>query len=165
MASPEPKRDLVDGDDLEQSISTYKDYYVTGVKDVPDQAALVTANISGIKLSPEENKRLVRKIDRWLMPLLCFVYMIQFVCFIPLRRDTSPSRWLCTAPLGDCPADLPSPSSLSPFFPPSIARQGQPILRKYYGTAPRHEPHPISVLVARLHLLYVLARWAALATS
>lgn len=46
---------------------------------VPDQAALVTANISGMKLTPEESKRLVRKIDRWLMPLLCLVYMIQFV--------------------------------------------------------------------------------------
>lgn len=31
MASPEPKRDLVDGDDLEKSISLYKDVVVTGV--------------------------------------------------------------------------------------------------------------------------------------
>lgn len=52
---------------------------LTSAFSVPDQAALVTANISGMKLSPKESKRLVRKIDRWLMPLLCLVYMIQFV--------------------------------------------------------------------------------------
>lgn len=119
MASPEPKRDLVDGDDLEKSISLYKDVVVTGVHDVPDQAALVTANISGMKLSPEENKRLVRKIDCWLMPLLCLVYMIQFVGSNVSPEHPSPTegpsplrrRFLLGVRLADLSFPLPFPLS------------------------------------------------------
>lgn len=39
-----------------------KDLVVTGVRDVPDAAAALTANIANVEISPEENKRLLRKI-------------------------------------------------------------------------------------------------------
>lgn len=49
-----------------------KDLVVTGVRDVPDAAAALTANIANVELSPEENKRLLRKIgeSRRILPLL-----------------------------------------------------------------------------------------------
>lgn len=43
-----------------------KDLVVTGVRDVPDAAAALTANIANVEISPEENKRLLRKIGEFL---------------------------------------------------------------------------------------------------
>lgn len=77
--APEPMRQLEDSDNLEKRVSVYKDIVVTGVRDVPDSAAICTAAISGQTLTKEESARLVRKIDLNLMPLLCSVYLIQFV--------------------------------------------------------------------------------------
>ena len=73
-----------DGADLEKRPSVYKDLIVTSVKDVPDDAAIATAAVSGMTISTEEAKRLVRKIDRNLMPLLCLTYLIQFLDKISL---------------------------------------------------------------------------------
>ncbi|KWU44746.1 membrane transporter [Rhodotorula sp. JG-1b] len=56
-----------------------KDLVVTGVRDVPDAAAALTANIANVEISPEENKRLLRKIDFNILPLLCCIYLIQFL--------------------------------------------------------------------------------------
>lgn len=39
-----------------------KDLVVTGVRDVPDAAAIATAGIANTEVSPEDNKRLLRKI-------------------------------------------------------------------------------------------------------
>lgn len=49
-----------------------KDLVVTGVRDVPDAAAALTANIANVEISPEENKRLLRKIgeSRRILPWL-----------------------------------------------------------------------------------------------
>ncbi|KAF3913437.1 hypothetical protein ABW21_db0206037 [Orbilia brochopaga] len=33
----------------------------------------------GVKIDPETNRKLLRKIDLHIMPLLCVVYMLQFV--------------------------------------------------------------------------------------
>ncbi|ORY54995.1 putative MFS allantoate transporter, partial [Leucosporidium creatinivorum] len=95
--APEPMRQLEDGENLEKRVSVYKDIVVTGVRDVPDSAAICTAAISGRTLSKEESARLVRKIDFNLMPLLCIVYLVQFLDKVSLsyasimgiRQDTN----------------------------------------------------------------------------
>lgn len=109
-------RQLEDGDNLEKRVSVYKDIVVTGVRDVPDSAAICTAAISGRTLSKEENTRLVRKIDFNLMPLLCVVYLIQFVSIAFLSKHQSPSASLFAASL----TFPPRRSSRSPPFPPSF---------------------------------------------
>lgn len=51
-----------DSADAEKGLDGSKDFVVSDVRDVPDAAAAVTAQIANVELSPEENKRLLRKI-------------------------------------------------------------------------------------------------------
>ncbi|GAA5883136.1 hypothetical protein JCM3774_005330 [Rhodotorula dairenensis] len=74
-----------------------KDLVVTGVRDVPDAAAIATAGIANTEISPEENRRLLRKIDLNILPLLCCIYFIQFLdktalsyaSIMGIREDTN----------------------------------------------------------------------------
>lgn len=68
------------GADLEKRptmLSTYKDIIVNKIREVPDPAAIATANIANTPITEEDGKRILRKIDLNIMPLLCVVYAIQ----------------------------------------------------------------------------------------
>ncbi|BGP48685.1 hypothetical protein JCM10450v2_004561 [Rhodotorula kratochvilovae] len=67
------------GADNEKDAGNYKDLVVSTVRDVPDAAAIATAAIANMEISDEEARKLVRKIDRSLMPLLCITYCLQFL--------------------------------------------------------------------------------------
>ncbi|GAA6054156.1 hypothetical protein JCM3770_003223 [Rhodotorula araucariae] len=82
--------------DNEKGAENYKHLVVSTVRDVPDAAAVATATIANIEITDEEARKLVRKIDFNLMPLLCFVYMLTFLdktslsyaSIMGLREDT-----------------------------------------------------------------------------
>jgi hypothetical protein len=58
-----------------------KDLVVTGVRDVPDAAAALTANIANVEISPEENKRLLRKIGESLRVFAVFFVLTSLRTF------------------------------------------------------------------------------------
>ena len=71
-----PLKDMENPDQLKQSIS----YQVGELKElskVVDPATLI-ARHERVEFTPAEGKQVLRKIDRWLLPMLMWVYMIQF---------------------------------------------------------------------------------------
>lgn len=51
--------------------------------DAPLQARTLSKDGSGespaIKIDPKDGARVLRKIDRWLMPIMCVIYMLQYI--------------------------------------------------------------------------------------
>lgn len=106
--APSRPRSSTDGSDHKEAPS--KDLYVSSVKDVPDAAAVATAAVSGMTISKEEGSRLVRKIDAWILPLLCITYTIQVRPFLsstrrfPLTSATRSSWTRLLSPMPGTPA-------------------------------------------------------------
>ncbi|BGO91878.1 hypothetical protein NBRC10512v2_004144 [Rhodotorula toruloides] len=66
------------GSDIEKDQDGQKDVIITSVQGV-DAAALATAAVAGQAIDPAKARRLVRKIDLNILPLMCLVYLIQFL--------------------------------------------------------------------------------------
>lgn len=89
-------RSSTDGSDHKEEPS--KDLVVSNVNDVPDAAAVATAAVSGMTISKEEGSRLVRKIDSWILPLLCITYTIQVRhCVVPSQTAPADLRLTCSS--------------------------------------------------------------------
>ncbi|BGP25107.1 MFS transporter, allantoate permease [Rhodotorula toruloides] len=66
------------GSDVEKNQDGQKEIIITSVQGV-DAAALATAAVAGQAIDPAEARRLVRKIDLNILPLMCLIYLIQFL--------------------------------------------------------------------------------------
>ncbi|KAL5522700.1 hypothetical protein ACEPAG_8718 [Sanghuangporus baumii] len=63
----------------EKTIAPGAEYIHGNLKHLDVALELVAGHSDEQEISPEESKRLRRKIDRYLLPLLCVIYTIQFI--------------------------------------------------------------------------------------
>lgn len=78
MAKDIPTTPVVESFDKDDGVNTHKEYHnPTPVTKGMDKAAELIANNERIVVTPEENKRVLRKIDLVLLPILLSVYFLQ----------------------------------------------------------------------------------------
>lgn len=62
------------------NINEVADFHVPHVKESgADEAAILAANNAGMVITEEEDKRVLRKIDWHLLPLMMGLYLVQFM--------------------------------------------------------------------------------------
>ncbi|GAA5843522.1 hypothetical protein JCM9279_000780 [Rhodotorula babjevae] len=63
----------------DKTLDLEKDDGTSGVRDVHDGATIANVDGADAGISHSENRRILRKIDLHIMPLMCAVYLIQFL--------------------------------------------------------------------------------------
>ena len=65
-------------DDLEREAGT-DEYVHANLKDLDVGLSFAAGHYDEEHMTEEESNKLRRKIDKWLLPLLCLVYTVQFI--------------------------------------------------------------------------------------